>query len=187
MQLDELVKTAEAVLFAVGEPIELQRFAEVLEIEQELVPKVVRLLNDKYEENDSPLTVLKLENSFQLSVRQEFTPCIKKAIESKKNMALSPAAMEVLTIVAYNQPVTKSFVESVRGVDSASVVNSLVEKNLLAEAGRLDLPGRPIAFKTTSNFLRCFKLSSISELPPLPDTAQQLNIDDLLSNLENNE
>ena len=93
---------------------------------------------------------------------------------------LSPAALETLTIIAYNQPVTKGFVENVRGVDSSGVVNSLVEKDLLAEAGRLDLPGRPIAYKTTENFLRAFRLSSLKDLPPLPEPTEQVTIDEIL-------
>ena len=98
-------------------------------------------------------------------------------MEIKKNSVLSPAAMEALTIVAYNQPVTKGFVEHVRGVDSSGVVNSLVDK--VAEAGRLDLPGRPIAYKTTDNFLRCFRLSSLDDLPPIPDKQEQITIDEI--------
>ncbi|MDE5577553.1 MAG: SMC-Scp complex subunit ScpB, partial [Oscillospiraceae bacterium] len=89
-------------------------------------------------------------------------------------------AMEVLTIIAYNQPVTKGFVEHVRGIDSSSVVNSLVEKNLLEEAGRLDVPGKPIAYKTTPAFLRCFQLSSLDDLPALPDSDGQVSFDEIL-------
>ena len=109
---------------------------------------------------------------------------LKSRLEIKKNSALSPAAMEALTIVAYNQPVTKGFVEQVRGVDSSGVVNSLVEKGLLAEAGRLDLPGRPIAYKTTDVFLRAFKLSSVKDLPELPEQKEQITFDELLENEE---
>ncbi|MFA5659511.1 MAG: SMC-Scp complex subunit ScpB, partial [Oscillospiraceae bacterium] len=87
--------------------------------------------------------------------------------------------MEVLTIVAYNQPVTKSFVEHIRGIDSSSVVNSLVEKELLEEAGRLDIPGKPIAYRTTNAFLRCFRLSSLAELPPLSGKNEQVSFDDV--------
>ena len=101
-------------------------------------------------------------------------------METKNNSKLSQAAFEVLTIIAYNQPVTKGFVEHVRGVDSSSVVNSLVEKGLLEEAGRIDVPGRPIAFKTTSNFLRSFKLKSLDDLPPLPNQERQVSFDDVL-------
>lgn len=105
-------------------------------------------------------------------------------MEIKKNTALSPAALEVLTIVAYNQPVTKSFVEQVRGVDSSGTVNSLVDKKLLTEAGRLDLPGRPIAYKTTDAFLRAFQISSLEELPELPEQKAQVTIDEILENTQ---
>lgn len=180
MQINELVAVAEAVLFASGEPIDAQKLSEVLEIEEEGVDDVMTLLEDKLAQSDSALTVLRLDNCYQLSVRLSYSEYIKKAMEQKRNTALSPAAMEVLTIVAYNQPVTKSFVENVRGVDSSSTVNSLVEKGLLAEAGRLDLPGRPIAYKTTHNFLRCFSLSSLSDLPEIPRKSEQINLDEII-------
>ena len=106
-------------------------------------------------------------------------------METKKAAPLSPAAMEVLTIIAYNQPVTKGFVEHIRGIDSSSVVNSLVEKNLLEEAGRLDVPGRPIAYRTTSTFLRCFQLGSIDDLPAIPNSDGQVSFDEIL--IRNNE
>ena len=118
-------------------------------------------------------------NTARLKAKEELATFIKAALEIKKNSVLSPAAMEALTIVAYNQPVTKGFVEHVRGVDSSGVVNSLVDKGLLAEAGRLDLPGRPIAYKTTDNFLRCFRLSSLDDLPPIPDKQEQITIDEI--------
>ncbi len=142
--------------------------------------KLVQLLVDRYESTGSALTVLKLGNSYQLAVKAEFFDYVRAALESKKNTPLSPAAMEVLTIIAYNQPVTKGFVEHVRGIDSSSVVNSLVEKNLLEEAGRLDVPGKPIAYKTTSAFLRCFQLSSLNDLPALPDSDGQVSFDEIL-------
>ena len=105
---------------------------------------------------------------------------MKKRKKKKKNTPLSPAAMEVLTIVAYNQPVTKGFIEHVRGIDSSSVVNALVEKNLLEEAGRLDVPGKPIAYKTTSTFLRCFQLQSLDNLPAPPSNDGQVSFDEIL-------
>ena len=107
-------------------------------------------------------------------------------LEIKRSSALSPAALEALTVVAYNQPVTKAFVESVRGVDSSGVVNSLVEKGLLCEAGRLELPGRPIAYVTTDNFLRAFGLSSIKDLPPLPEQSGQVTIDEIIDAADEN-
>ena len=125
------------------------------------------------------INTARLKAEYQLATKEELATFIKAALEIKKNSVLSPAAMETLTIVAYNQPVTKGFVEHVRGVDSSGVVNSLVDKGLLAEAGRLDLPGRPIAYKTTDNFLRCFRLSSLDDLPPIPDKQEQITIDEI--------
>ena len=113
-----------------------------------------------------------------MTSKPEFAPYIKSALETRRQTPLTQAALEVLAIVAYNQPVTKSFVEQVRGVDSSGVVNSLVERDLLEEYGRLDLPGRPIAYKTTENFLRCFGMNDISGLPPIPDSSGQIDFDE---------
>ena len=115
-----------------------------------------------------------------MCTREEYAEYIRSAIEYKKQIPLSNAAMEALTVIAYNQPVTKGFVENVRGIDSSSVINSLVEKELLEESGRLDVPGRPVAYKTTENFLRCFGLSSLDDLPPLvrEDTDSQTSLFD---------
>lgn len=184
MQIDELVTLIEAALFASGEPLDGKKLAQALEIEDENIPKLIMLLNDRLSDSKSPLCVLELDGEYQMTVRSEYAGFVKRALETKRNTALSPAAMEVLTIIAYNQPVTKSFVENVRGVDSSSTVNALVEKGLLAEAGRLDLPGRPIAYKTTSVFLRCFQLSSLSELPEIAQNAEQISIDEIIENAQ---
>lgn len=180
MKINEGVSAVEAILFAHGEPIEAEKLCAAAGIEPDMPEKLVRLLADRYESTGSALTVLKLGNSYQLAVKAEFFDYVRAALESKKNTPLSPAAMEVLTIIAYNQPVTKGFVEHVRGIDSSSVVNSLVEKNLLEEAGRLDVPGKPIAYKTTPAFLRCFQLSSLDDLPALPDSDGQVSFDEIL-------
>ncbi|MBR6045255.1 MAG: SMC-Scp complex subunit ScpB [Ruminococcus sp.] len=181
MDINEMTAAVEAILFAGGDPIEGDKLALAAGIEPIELKNVIAALEEKYARPDSGLVLLRLEDSFQLATKQRFSENIKEAFEIRKNSALSAAAMEVLTIVAYNQPVTKSFVENVRGVDSSSTVNSLVEKGLLCEAGRLELPGRPIAYKTTDAFLRSFQISSISELPPLPDQAEQLTIDEVIA------
>lgn len=108
-----------------------------------------------------------------MTTREEFASVIRDALQVKNNAPLSQAAMEVLAIIAYNQPVTKAFVEQVRGVDSSSVVNSLVAKELVEEKGRLEIPGRPISYGTTEHFLRCFRMKSIEALPKLPQTPEQ--------------
>ena len=172
----------EAILFASGEPIEEEKLSEAAGITKQELDEAIETLRTKYEAEGSALSLLKLENAYQLAAKEDYAPFIKAALEIKKNSVLSPAAMEALTIVAYNQPVTKGFVEQVRGVDSSGVVNSLVDKGLLTEAGRLDLPGRPIAYKTTDSFLRAFRLSSIKDLPELPEQKQQISFDELLEN-----
>ena len=184
MKLNEGVSVIESILFAHGDPIETEKICEAAGIEEDTLVKLIQLLSDRYESTASSLTVLKLGSCYQLAVRSEFSDHVRAALETKKNTPLSPAAMEVLTIIAYNQPVTKGFVEHIRGIDSSSVVNSLVEKNLLEEAGRLDVPGRPIAYRTTPAFLRCFQLSSIDDLPPLPGSESQVSFDEILISKE---
>lgn len=180
MTINEEVSIVEAILFASGEPVEASRIAAAAGIEQDMVFKIIRLLNDRYEADGSSMQVIRLADNYQLCVKADYIEYVRAAMETKKNAPLSPAAMETLTIVAYNQPVTKGFIEHVRGIDSSSVVNSLVEKNLLEEAGRLDVPGRPIAYRTTSTFLRCFQLSSLDDLPAVPNSDGQVSFDEIL-------
>lgn len=170
----------EAVLFAGGDPITPEKLSEALGSPAADLKEAVEYLKEKYARGDSGIELLELDGGYQLAAKKQFAPEIKAALEIKKSAGLSPAAMEVLTIAAYNQPVTKAFVEHVRGVDSSSVVNSLVEKDLLCETGRLNLPGRPVAYKTTDNFLRSFGLSSLSDLPPLPERREQITLDDII-------
>lgn len=169
----------EAVLFACGEPIELEKLAAAAEIEKDAAERMVERLNDRYAEQGSAVVIGKLGDSYQMMTRPEYARYIKTALETRRQAPLSPAALEVLAIVAYNQPVTRGFVDQVRGVDSGGVVRSLVERDLLEEHGRLnDVPGRPIAYKTTDNFLRCFKLNSLDDLPPIPGNSDQITLEE---------
>lgn len=177
MKFSEAMAAVEAVLFACGEPVEADKLAVACEIEKETVLKIIDRLNDRYKEG-SGLIITRLGDSYQLATRAELAPYVKTALETRRQAPLTQAAMEVLAIVAYNQPVTKGFVEQVRGVDSSGVVNSLTERGLLEEYGRLDLPGRPIAYKTTENFLRCFGLTELGALPPIPDSTDQISFDE---------
>ena len=179
MQLDEKISVIEAILFASGEPIDFEQLALGAGVETSDLHKLVSLLNSNYIERCSALQVLKLEDSYQLTTCERFAPYIRAALEPKRSATLSPAAMETLTIVAYNQPVTRSFVEDIRGVDSSGVISNLLGKELIEEAGRLDVPGRPLTFRTTANFLRCFGLASIKDLPPLPSDNSQMTFDDV--------
>lgn len=153
------------------EPLDINRLTEVLEIDAEQTEQLLMNLSAELDERNSGLCLLKLGNKYQLSSRTEFADKIRAVLTIRKNSPLSQAAFEVLAIIAYNQPVTKSFVEQVRGVDCSGVVSTLCQKGLLEEKGRLELPGRPLLYGTTSEFLRCFSISSLDELPPLPDKA----------------
>ncbi|MEG1778599.1 MAG: SMC-Scp complex subunit ScpB [Oscillospiraceae bacterium] len=167
MELKEAQNKLQAILFASGEAVQGARLAIILGIDEKMVYNIVQSVNDMLEEI-TPLHILKLQDSYQLVTKPEFAEVIKGALESKRNTPLSSAALEVLAIIAYNQPVTKAFIEQVRGVDSSSVVNSLVEKGLIEERGRLEIPGKPLCYGTAVGFLRCFGLSGIEQLPPIP-------------------
>lgn len=184
MARDELIPILEAILFASGDPIDLEKLCAATECIGEEVSSALDVLEEKYREAESGIELLRLDGAYQLATKKQYAEYIKSAFEIKKNTVLSPAAMEALTVIAYNQPVTKGFVESVRGVDSSGVVNSLVEKGLVAETGRLDLPGRPIAYKTTDDFLRAFQLESLKDLPELPEADNQITIDEVIKNSE---
>ena len=177
MLLNEKCKELLAVLFAAGEPLQQERAAQAVGIDGPTAGKLLQHVKDYLEELQLPFTLLRLGDSWQLATLEQYAPVVRQALEIRRGTPLSQAALEVLAIVAYNQPVTKSFVEQVRGVDSASVVNSLVEKGLLEEQGRLEIPGRPIAYGTSAHFLRCFSLNSLADLPPLDQEGDQLELE----------
>lgn len=176
MNFEKNISILEALLFASGEPVSVQKLSEVSGLEKDIIHKLIDLLNDRYEKINSSLKVINLENTFQLCTRKEYSEYIKTLFEKNKNSPLSNAAMEVLSIIAYNQPVTRSFIENIRGVDSTSIVNKLIERGLIEESGRLDVPGKPIIYVTNNNFLRCFGLGSIHELPPLNNKEKDLTL-----------
>ena len=165
---EQLIGKAEAILFAGGEPVALDRIAQVLGVRVYAVETAVARLQEKYNTPESGVHLLLLGDSAQFCTNPAYIEPVRAALDLKRNTPLSQAAMEVLAVVAYNQPVTKAFVEQVRGVDCSGVVGSLVQKGLLEERGRLELPGRPLLYCTTENFLRCFQLESIDRLPPPP-------------------
>ena len=162
---NDLIPAFEAVLFAGGEPMSIERFSLVFDLQPEDVTDTMSALAKKLQKNTSGLELVQMENTYQLATKIEFAQPIKKMFDIRRRTPLSPAALEVLAVVAYNQPVTKSFIEQVRGVDCSGVVTTLMEKGLIEERGRLELPGRPLIYGTTDNFLRCFGISSLDELP----------------------
>lgn len=173
MKANKIQSAVEAILFAAGEPVELQKIASVFDIEPELADRILYNLAAELDERNSGICLLKLGDKYQLSSRTEYAEIIRDFLELRKNTPLSGAAFEVLAVIAYNQPVTKSFVEQVRGVDCSGVITTLCQKKLIEERGRLDLPGRPLVYGTTPEFLRVFGISSLDELPPLPANEQE--------------
>lgn len=169
MKASELQAAIEAILFAAGEPIHIDKIAKVLQIDVEKAYKLIKNLQLKLEESNSGLCVIDLNNKYQICTKKDYSEYVREVLEIKKNAPLSQAAFEVLAVVAYNQPVTKAFVEQVRGVDCSGVMSSLCQKGLIEEKGRMDLPGKPLVYGTTLNFLRCFCINSLEDLPPLPN------------------
>lgn len=185
MTTSELLPAFEAVLFAGGEPLSIDRFAQVFSVTPENVVAVMEKLQKKLSSKESGIELVRMENTYQLATKKEYASYIKAMFDLKRRTPLSSAALEVLAVVAYNQPVTKSFIEQVRGVDCSGVVTTLVEKGLIEERGRLELPGKPLLYGTTKNFLRCFSLNDLTELPPLPEkdnasreVGEQIPLDD---------
>ncbi|MEE0944339.1 MAG: SMC-Scp complex subunit ScpB [Clostridia bacterium] len=157
----------EGILFAAGEPVKSSKLAAVLESTVEVIDKAAKKLQESYDADMRGLKIIEIDEGYQLCSRPEYYAYIQDVLGEQRRQALSNAAMEALAIIAYKQPVTKGQVEFIRGVNSDGAVNRLVERGLVEECGRLDAPGRPILFRTTQNFLRCFGLKTPQELPAI--------------------
>ena len=173
MELKELESAIEAILFAAGDPVPAERICTALEQDRERVDAVCQRLADDYSYERRGIRLIRLEDSWQMCSAPEHASAIRKTLESRKPARLSQTALEVLAIVAYFQPVTRTYIEQIRGVDSAYTVGLLLERDLIQEAGRLAVPGRPIQYRTTETFLRSFGLTSLEELPELPSATQE--------------
>lgn len=163
----EYKAAVEAILFAHGDAIGADKIAEALEIPKDQTVAILEQLQKEYEKADRGLCILPLGDKWQMATKTAAQEPVKRVLDNRRNTPLSQAALEVLAIIAYNQPVSRGFVEQVRGVDSSSTIAKLMEKGLVEEAGRLDLPGRPISLCTTEVFLRTFGLATLEQLPPL--------------------
>ncbi len=168
LDASELLAAAEAIVFAAGEPVELNRIAEVLKLEPEQAIDLINELSARLEHRGGGICLLRLGDKVQLCTRPVYADLVRDALERGRTQPLSPAAMEVLAVVAYHQPVTRAYIEQVRGVDCGHVIAGLCQKRLLEDQGRLDLPGRPLVYGTTEEFLKCFCMESLDELPQLP-------------------
>ena len=173
MEVKEARSAIEAILFAAGDPVGVERLCLTLEMDRATVDSLCQDLADSYSYERRGVRLIRLESSYQMVSAPEYADAVRRAFESRKSAKLSQPALEVLAIIAYNQPTTKAYVEQVRGVDSSYTVGLLTERDLIEEHGRLAVPGRPILYKTTQNFLRSFGLSSLDELPDLPDASAE--------------
>lgn len=167
MEQIELQRAIEAVLFAAGERVEISRLSAVFEVDKDEIESAVDALSDELAFNRRGIRILRLEDGYQMVSSGEMADYITKALETRKPPKLSSSQLEALTIVAYYQPATKAMVEQIRGVDSSYSISALMNKKLIEEAGRLNVPGRPILYRTTPDFLRTFGMESLEELPEI--------------------
>ncbi|MGM9563664.1 MAG: SMC-Scp complex subunit ScpB [Faecousia sp.] len=167
MDRTDLERIIEAILFAAGEPVEASRLAMAAECDPDEVETAAKTLMDRLAFERRGIRVVRLENAYQMCSSSEMSGYITKALETRKPPKLSASQLETLTIIAYYQPATKAYVEQIRGVDSSYSVGALLNKHLIEECGRLNVPGRPILYRTTADFLRTFGLESLDELPEI--------------------
>lgn len=167
MELEQLQRAIESILFAAGERVEVSRLAFALETDKGEIRQAADALADEYAFSRRGIRILRLEDGYQMVSSGEMAEYVTKALETRKPPKLSAAQLESLTIIAYYQPATKAMVEQIRGVDSSYSISALMNKKLICEAGRLNVPGRPILYRTTPDFLRTFGLSSLEELPEI--------------------
>lgn len=167
IKLEKVTAAIEAILFAAGHPVEYEKLSTVLGLSVKDIKNMVEVMSDEYNSDDSKrgLLLLMYPQSCQLATKEEFLPYIREALGIKRGGNLSASTLEALAVVAYNQPVTRAFVDAVRGVDSSYAMTSLIDKGLIESLSRLDAPGRPMLYTTTEKFLRVFGLSSLDELP----------------------
>ena len=173
MEIKRLEAVIEAVLFTMGEAVELERIAAVIEHDEDTTRKIIRNMMDKYDAEDRGIQIIELNCSFQMCTKEEMYESLIRIAHIPKKHVLTDILLETLSIIAYKQPITKIEIENIRGVKSDHAVNKLVEYDLVEEVGRLDAPGRPILFGTSEEFLRSFGIGSLEELPILSQDAME--------------
>ena len=165
MEIKKLEAAIEAVLFTMGESVELTQIASAIQQDKETTRKLLNNMMDRYQEEDRGIQIIELEQSYQMCTKKEYYECLIRLALHPKKPALTDVMLETLSIIAYKQPITRIELEKIRGVKCDHAVNKLIEFNLVKEVGRLDAPGRPLLFGTTEEFLRRFGVSSLEELP----------------------
>ena len=180
LDIHEIQSAMEGILFAAGEPVNIDRLCLALGLDRGTAEQVLRELSDYYSYERRGIRLVQMEDSYQLCSAPDYAEMIRKAFEIRKPAKLSQPALEALTVIAYYQPTTKAYVDQVRGVDSSYTIGLLQERKLIEECGRLQVPGRPHLYRTTKEFLRVFHLTSLEELPEMPglETEGQLRLDD---------
>ena len=178
MERDELVQAVEAMIFASGRPVSAKAISEILEVGTKEIDEAVNVLKEKLVERNSGVQIIKVNDTYQFATLEKFYAYICKLLDNRPKPTLSQAALEVLSIVAYNQNTTRAEIERVRGVSSDSALNKLIEYNLVEEAGKMNAPGRPMMYKTTEDFLKMFGYTSLKDLPELPNIKEALGEDD---------
>ena len=180
LEVKELESAMEGILFASGEPVQIDRICTALDLDRPTAERILQKLMDYYAYERRGIRLLRMEDSWQLCSSPDYADVIRKAFEIRKPAKLSQPALEVLTIIAYYQPTTRAYVDQIRGVDSSYTVGLLLDRHLIEECGRLQVPGRPRLYRTTQAFLRAFHLNSLDELPQLPgmEADGQLRLDD---------
>lgn len=167
MEIKKIEAAIEAILFTMGESVELSQIAKAIEQDNQTTEKIIHNLMDRYRQEERGIQIIELENSYQMCTKKEYYEYLVRIAMQPKKPVLTDVMLETLSIIAYKQPVTKAEIEKIRGVKCDHAVNKLVEYNLVRELGRLDAPGRPILFGTTEEFLRSFGVQAIEELPML--------------------
>lgn len=166
MEISQIQAVIEALLFAAGDPLPLDKICEILELDKKTAANIIKMMSVDFE-NSRGIIIREINSGYQLSTKPEYIDYVKQLFQPRQKQGLSQAAYEVLSIIAYKQPVTRAQIEQIRGVSSDSAINRLAERNLITEAGRLDAPGKPILYGTTDEFLRCFGFRNINDLPLL--------------------
>lgn len=191
MEIENIKSVIEAILFAAGRVVETKELMAILELTNEDIDSILQNMKAEFEEQNRGIEIIKVENGYQLCTKAEYYKYIYPLFDNRGKPTLSPAAMETLSIIAYNPKITRAEIESIRGVNSDGVIYKLLEFNLIEEAGKSDAPGKPTVFRTTSEFLKMFGISSLENLPELPryklDENEQIVLEDILPENNKNE
>lgn len=184
MEIEQVKASLEAILFAVGREVKIKEFVSSLEINEEDVTTIMETLKEEYDQKRRGIQIIRVGDAYQMCTKKEYYDFVYPILDKRSKPNLSNAALEILSIIAYNTGVTRAEIEAIRGVNSDATIYKLMEYNLIEEAGKTDAPGKPMSYRTTTNFLKMFGYMNLESLPSLPkykmDENQQIVIDDIL-------